>query len=72
MVKKYINKFKILLLGLYGELIKILITLNFIRPQNLKKIENRAENHSQVIISLTCYGSRVNRVLFFCLVSLFR
>ena len=64
------EKLQILLLAIYGELLKMLCRLKLVRiPHGVNTSEKRAE---KIIISLTSYGRRVSTVLPFTIISLLR
>ena len=67
---KYIKKFKLLLLALKGEIIKLCIDCSLVRIPSL--IKDSLDCSPSLIISLTSYGRRVRHTVFYTLVSLLR
>lgn len=64
------DKLIFLLRVLYGEFLKTLVKLNIIRPQYGVRENNCDEE--KVVVSLTSYGRRVNKVVYCTIVSLLR
>ena len=67
---KYLNKLKLLLSAIEGEIVKLLIDFGLIRIPSL--IKSSLDNSPSLIISLTSYGRRVRHTVFYTLVSLLR
>ena len=54
----------------YGEIVKILIDLTIIKPK--KGVQEKMDNEEDVVVSLTSYGRRVEKVVYYTIVSLLR
>lgn len=67
-MKIFLFKIRLLLLVLLGEIYKILVDINILKPQN---IIDPSHEKCDLVVSLTSYGRRVNKV-YYTIISLLR